>query len=71
MADSAYAPVDFSSWTCPAPLRDHDRVVMGHGGGGTLSAELVEHLFAPAFALRRVDGQELEAHERSTSPSGS
>jgi hydrogenase expression/formation protein HypE len=22
---------------------------MGHGGGGTLSAELVEHLFAPAF----------------------
>ncbi len=49
MSDSASAPVDFSSWTCPAPLRDHDRIVMGHGGGGTLSAELVEHLFAPAF----------------------
>ncbi|WP_097876374.1 hydrogenase expression/formation protein HypE [Streptomyces sp. ms184] len=49
MADTASAPADFSGWTCPAPLRDHERIVMGHGGGGTLSAELVEHLFAPAF----------------------
>ncbi|WP_035797147.1 hydrogenase expression/formation protein HypE [Kitasatospora mediocidica] len=40
---------DFSSWTCPAPLRDQPRVVMGHGGGGALSAELVQHVFAPAF----------------------
>lgn len=48
MADTLAAP-DFSEWTCPAPLRDHPRVVMGHGGGGMLSAELVEHIFAPAF----------------------
>jgi hydrogenase expression/formation protein HypE len=41
---------DFSGWTCPAPLRDYPRIVMGHGGGGKLSAELVEHLFLPAFA---------------------
>lgn len=41
---------DFDGWTCPLPLRDHDRVVLGHGGGGKLSAELVEHLFLPAFA---------------------
>ncbi|MDJ0385080.1 hydrogenase expression/formation protein HypE [Streptomyces sp. G-G2] len=38
-----------TGWTCPAPLRDRPRVVMGHGGGGALSAELVQHLFAPAF----------------------
>jgi hydrogenase expression/formation protein HypE len=31
------------------PLRGHDRVMIGHGGGGKLSAELVEHLFLPAF----------------------
>ncbi|MEU6882561.1 hydrogenase expression/formation protein HypE [Streptomyces sp. NPDC046712] len=37
------------AWTCPAPLRDQPRVVMGHGGGGALSAELVEQIFAPAF----------------------
>ncbi|MCX5157483.1 hydrogenase expression/formation protein HypE [Streptomyces sp. NBC_00291] len=30
-------------------MRDRPRVVMGHGGGGALSAELVQHLFAPAF----------------------
>ena len=49
---SAPAPavaLDLSSWTCPAPLRDQPRVVMGHGGGGAMSAELVQHIFAPAF----------------------
>ena len=40
---------DFSGWTCPAPLRDQPRVIMGHGGGGQLSAELVRHVFAPAY----------------------
>ncbi|MHB1509692.1 MAG: hydrogenase expression/formation protein HypE [Acidimicrobiales bacterium] len=39
------------SWTCPAPLRDHDRVVIGHGGGGRLSGELVANLFLPAFGV--------------------
>ena len=37
------------AWSCPLPLRDHERIVTGHGGGGRLSAELVEHLFRPAF----------------------
>ncbi len=36
-------------WICPLPLRDYERVTLGHGGGGTLTAELVEHLFLPAF----------------------
>ncbi|MEU6369281.1 hydrogenase expression/formation protein HypE [Streptomyces sp. NPDC046931] len=40
---------DPASWTCPAPLREQSRVVMGHGGGGALSAELVRDLFAPAY----------------------
>src|SRR5580658_9281095 len=40
---------DFSQWSCPLPLRDYPAIVMGHGGGGKLSAELVEHLFLPAF----------------------
>jgi hydrogenase expression/formation protein HypE len=42
-------PPDFSNWSCPLPLRDYPTIVMGHGGGGKLSAELVEHLFVPAF----------------------
>ncbi len=40
---------DFDSWVCPAPLRNSPTIVMGHGGGGALSAELVEHLFLPAY----------------------
>lgn len=44
----AVAP-DFSNWTCPLPLADYPTIVMGHGGGGKLGNELVEHLFLPAF----------------------
>jgi hydrogenase expression/formation protein HypE len=39
----------FDSWTCPVPLRHYPAIVMGHGAGGKLSNELVEHLFLPAF----------------------
>jgi hydrogenase expression/formation protein HypE len=42
-------PPDFSHWTCPLPLRDYPTIVMGHGAGGKLQAELIEHLFVPAF----------------------
>ncbi|MFV9504264.1 MAG: hydrogenase expression/formation protein HypE [Oscillochloridaceae bacterium umkhey_bin13] len=41
--------LSFEAWSCPAPLRDYPAIVMGHGGGGKLSAELVRHLFLPAF----------------------
>ncbi|MFE1443380.1 hydrogenase expression/formation protein HypE [Streptomyces sp. NPDC058739] len=43
------ASLDIEAWTCPAPVRDRPRVVMGHGGGGALSAELVQQIFAPAY----------------------
>ncbi len=41
--------LDFEGWTCPVPLRHTPEVVMGHGGGGAMSAELVEQLFLPAY----------------------
>ncbi|MFI5891010.1 hydrogenase expression/formation protein HypE [Actinoplanes sp. NPDC051513] len=41
--------IDFEGWSCPVPLRDTPQVVMGHGGGGAMSGELVEHLFLPAY----------------------
>jgi hydrogenase expression/formation protein HypE len=41
--------LDFEGWTCPVPLRDSPTILMGHGGGGQMSAELVRHLFVPAF----------------------
>jgi hydrogenase expression/formation protein HypE len=47
--DVAKPTLDFEGWVCPVPLRDSPSVLMGHGGGGQMSAELVEHLFVPAF----------------------
>ena len=41
--------LNIEGWSCPMPLRHHPNIVMGHGGGGKLSAELVEHIFLPAF----------------------
>ena len=41
--------IDMEAWVCPAPLRDSPNIVMGHGGGGAMSGELIEHLFLPAF----------------------
>jgi len=46
---STMSKLDFSQWSCPLPLRDYPSIVMGHGGGGQLSSELIEHLFVPAF----------------------
>ena len=48
MAENAIVP-DFTHWSCPLPLKDYPTIVMGHGGGGKLGNELVEHLFLPAF----------------------
>ena len=36
-------------WTCPRPLQIYPTIVMGHGAGGGMMADLIEHLFAPAF----------------------
>ncbi|MFD7876029.1 hydrogenase expression/formation protein HypE [Streptomyces sp. NPDC059378] len=41
--------LDPATWSCPAPVRERPRIVMGHGGGGALSAELVRDIFAPAY----------------------
>lgn len=41
--------LNLDGWVCPMPLRDYENIVLGHGGGGKLSAELIQHLFLPAF----------------------
>ncbi|MBK8149848.1 MAG: hydrogenase expression/formation protein HypE [Acidobacteria bacterium] len=47
--------LDFNTWTCPLPLRDYPKIVLGHGGGGKLSNELVENLFLPVFSNESLD----------------
>jgi hydrogenase expression/formation protein HypE len=48
-SDDSKGTPDFSNWSCPLPLVGYPTIVMGHGGGGKLGNELVEHLFLPAF----------------------
>jgi hydrogenase expression/formation protein HypE len=43
--DSGTAP----GLACPAPILRKDEVLLGHGSGGKLSAELVREIFLPAF----------------------
>jgi hydrogenase expression/formation protein HypE len=48
------------NFTCPAPLPARDTVLLGHGSGGRLTADLIRELFLPAFAnavLARLDDQ--------------
>jgi len=45
---------------CPTPLQVRDRIVLGHGSGGRLSAELLRDVFLPLFSnpvLDRMDDQ--------------
>ena len=48
------------AFTCPAPLAATDRILLGHGSGGKLSADLIREIFLPAFqnpVLARLDDQ--------------
>ncbi len=38
-----------SGLTCPLPAGDSGRIELGHGGGGALTHQLIEHVFRPAF----------------------
>jgi hydrogenase expression/formation protein HypE len=41
--------INLLGWTCPRPLQNYPTIVMGHGAGGRMMTDLIEHLFAPAF----------------------
>jgi hydrogenase expression/formation protein HypE len=41
--------IEFEALACPVPLSRYDHVLLGHGSGGRLTAELIERLFLPAF----------------------
>jgi hydrogenase expression/formation protein HypE len=46
--------------TCPVPITDRKNILLGHGSGGRLTAQLIDEIFLPAFdneILRRKDDQ--------------
>jgi hydrogenase expression/formation protein HypE len=58
MPDSGFA------LDCPIPFNDYDRVLLAHGGGGTLTQQLIEKIFLPAFGnaplLKRHDASVMD-----------
>jgi hydrogenase expression/formation protein HypE len=46
--------------SCPIPIFDHQQIVLGHGSGGKLTADLIDQIFLPAFqnpVLNKLDDQ--------------
>ena len=56
MADS----IDFDRMTCPTPLNTYEHVLLGHGSGGKLTADLIQQVFLPELGndvLSRLEDQ--------------
>ena len=47
--DDKNLPKNFNP-SCPVPLRHDDRVVIGHGSGGRMTADLIKRIFEPHFS---------------------
>ncbi len=50
--------IDITGAVCPVPLSHHEQIVLGHGSGGKMAADLIARTFLPAFdnpALRAGD----------------
>jgi hydrogenase expression/formation protein HypE len=46
--------------SCPLPIFDHQQILLGHGSGGKLTADLIDQVFLPAFKnpiLDKLDDQ--------------
>jgi hydrogenase expression/formation protein HypE len=53
-------PKDLAAFSCPVPLPARERILLGHGSGGKLSADLLRDVFLPALGnpvLNRLDDQ--------------
>ena len=53
-------PKDLAAFSCPVPLPARERILLGHGSGGKLSADLLQQVFLPALGnpvLARLEDQ--------------
>ena len=55
MSDPAPSVSAFSS--CPVPLSHRTEITLAHGGGGTLTQDLIDRVFRPAFAHPALDAR--------------
>jgi len=53
--------LDPALFVCPAPIAVRDRIVLGHGSGGRLGANLLRDVFFPLFSNPVLDRQDDQA----------
>jgi hydrogenase expression/formation protein HypE len=61
---AAGEPKDPRAFSCPVPIPARERILLGHGSGGKLSADLLQEIFLPALGnpvLNRLDDQAVVA----------
>ena len=59
---ASQATLDLSVFgSCPAPTYDYDRILLGHGSGGGLSADLIRRVFLPALGNSKLSALEDQA----------
>jgi hydrogenase expression/formation protein HypE len=66
------ADIDITAFAaCPLPMNNYDRVLLGHGSGGTLSSDLIRQIFLPAFnnpTLQALEDQAIVSLNGPASP---
>jgi hydrogenase expression/formation protein HypE len=62
--------IEFESLTCPVPHADYERVLLGHGSGGKLSADLIRRVFLPELGNDVLSALEDQATLRLDAQSG-
>src|SRR5947209_3295396 len=60
--------LDPSAFTCPLPQSGYDQILLGHGSGGSLSADLIRKIFVPGFANDTLASLEDQATVRLDAP---
>jgi len=54
-------PKDLTAFSCPVPLPARERILLGHGSGGKLSADLLKDVFLPSLGNPVLDRLEDQA----------
>jgi hydrogenase expression/formation protein HypE len=62
--------IRFDQMSCPAPRTRHEQILLGHGSGGKMTADLVERLFVPGFGGDVLAGLEDQATVPLSPPGG-
>ncbi|HJW68258.1 MAG TPA: hydrogenase expression/formation protein HypE [Candidatus Binatia bacterium] len=57
--DGVLGPEPFGE--CPVPITQSEEILLGHGSGGKLSAQLIERIFLPAFRNPLLDALDDQA----------